>query len=107
MLDNILQSGWERRRHPNFHFLWYEDMKKDMMSTIRGLCQFLGKHLTEFRILQLDDLLYIDNFRYVVVHKHETESFSFIPPCRKNMADLEDTQEEKEERKKFIRKGKV
>ena len=45
-------------------FLWYEDMKKDLIPVLRGLCAFTGRHLTEYRILKLDDFVYVDNFRY-------------------------------------------
>jgi hypothetical protein len=30
------------------------------------MCKFLGRHLTELRILQLDDHLYIENFRHII-----------------------------------------
>ena len=45
-------------------FLWYEDMKKDLIPVLRDLCKFTGRHLTEYRILKLDDFVYVDNFRY-------------------------------------------
>ena len=45
-------------------FVWYEDMKRDLIPVIRDLSKFLGRHLTELKVLMLDDLLYIDNFRY-------------------------------------------
>jgi hypothetical protein len=65
--------------------IWFEDMKKDLKSIIRETCNFLGKHLTEYRILQLDDHLYVDNFRKLV-----TESYPDNPSFAK-----------------FVRKGKV
>ena len=43
--------------------IWYEDMKADLISIIREMATFLGKHLTELKVLELDDFLYIDNFR--------------------------------------------
>ncbi len=64
--------------------LWYEDMKKDLMAIIRDIAQFLGKHLTEYRILKLDDHLYIDNFRNLMTEAHKDPMY-----------------------KKFVRKGKV
>jgi hypothetical protein len=64
--------------------LWFEEMKKDLISVIRDTSKFLGKHLTDYRVLQLDDHLYIDNFRQLV-----TEAFN--DPMMT----------------KFIRKGKV
>lgn len=44
-------------------------MKSDLISVIREMSQFLGKHLTELKILQLDDFLYIDNFRQLHIAK--------------------------------------
>ena len=45
--------------------MWFEDMKKDLISVIRDVSHFIGYHLTELKILQLDDLLYIDNLRKI------------------------------------------
>ena len=64
--------------------IWFEDMKKDLIAIIRDVAKFLGKHLTEYRILKLDDLLYIDNFRNILTEAHNDPRM-----------------------KKFIRKGKV
>ena len=47
--------------------MWFEDMKKDLISVIRDVAQFIGYHMTELKILQLDDLLYIDNLRKLTV----------------------------------------
>ena len=65
LIDKILlfKSGWSRRDHPNLKFLWYEDMKVDLVPVIRDMCAFTGRHLTEYKILLLDDALYVDNFR--------------------------------------------
>ncbi len=64
--------------------IWYEDMKKDLIAIIRDMVQFLGKHLTEYRILKLDDHLYIDNFRKIMTEAQKDPMYE-----------------------KFIRKGKV
>ena len=39
--------------------LWFEDMKKDLISVIKDVANFIGYHMTELKVLQLDDLLYI------------------------------------------------
>ena len=65
--------------------MWYEDMKKDLISVIKEVASFIGYHMTQLKILQLDDHLYIDNFRQII-----TEGFGGDPAM-----------------KKFIRKGKV
>ena len=59
------QSAWQRKSHPNLKIMWFEDMKKDLISVIRDVSQFIGYHMTELKILQLDDLLYIDNLRKI------------------------------------------
>ena len=64
--------------------IWYEDMKKDLIAIIRDMCKFVGKHLTEYRILKLDDHLYIDNFRHILTEANGDPMFN-----------------------KFVRKGKV
>ena len=46
---------------------WFEDMKKDMMQVIRDISKFTGYHMTEYKILKLDDHLHIDNFRQVMI----------------------------------------
>ncbi len=59
-------------------------MKRDLVAVIKDLAVFLEKHLTAFRILKLDDLLFIDNFRKVTTEAAKNPLY-----------------------KKFIRKGKV
>ncbi len=54
---------WKNRNHPNVLLLWFEDMKKDLLPIIRQTAAHVGKHLTELRVLQLDDHLYFDNFK--------------------------------------------
>ena len=68
--------------------LWYEEMKNDMMSVIRDVANFIEYPMTEYKVLQLDDHLHIDNFRKVMVE---------------SVAD----EEKKVYMKKFIRKGQV
>ena len=47
--------------------MWFEDMKRNLIPVIKDVAKFLGYHLTELKVLQLDDHLYIDNFRKVYV----------------------------------------
>ena len=58
-----LKDAWVKKDHPNLKFLWYEDLKKNLMGVTRDLSKFLGRHLTELKILQIDDFLYIENYR--------------------------------------------
>ena len=32
-----LKSGWARRGHPNFKFVWFEDLKRETANTIRDI----------------------------------------------------------------------
>ena len=59
----MIRSAWNHRNHPNLKILWYENMKVNMIPIIEEVAQFLGKHLTKLKILEIDDFLYIDNFR--------------------------------------------
>ena len=63
-------------------------MTKNMIKSIREVASFAGYHLTELKVLQLDDLLYIDNFRKAMVNSKEGDK------------------EGQENTKKFIRKGR-
>ena len=47
--------------------LWFEDMKKDLVSVIKDVASFAGYHITQYKTLVLDDHLYIDNFRQLMV----------------------------------------
>ena len=55
-------------------FLWYEDMTKDMMKTIREISKFIGYHMTEYKILKLDDHLHIDNFKKIMAAANGVDS---------------------------------
>jgi len=80
----LLKSAWKYKDHPNMKIVWFEEIKEDMMKVIRDISKFIGYHMTEYKVLQLDDHLYIDNFRNLLVESSGDESM-----------------------KKFIRKGKV
>ena len=56
------------------HFLWYEDMKKDHLSVLRGLSTFLGKPQTESQLEALRDHLTIDSMRKVAVENSKNMS---------------------------------
>ena len=61
-------------------FLWFEDIRKDLMKTIREVSKFIGYHMTECKILKLDDHLHIDNFRKIMVAANggDTKMANFI-----------------------------
>ncbi|ROT68870.1 estrogen sulfotransferase [Penaeus vannamei] len=41
-----LKEAWERRPHPNLHFVFYEDLKADIMGELKRLDAFLGTGLS-------------------------------------------------------------
>ena len=55
-----LLGGWSRTGNPNLKFIWYEEMKKDHMRTIRDLCTFLEHPLSEDQIARLAEYLRFD-----------------------------------------------
>jgi len=55
-------DAWSKRNHPNLHFMWYEDMKRDLRGEIQKLANFLEKSLTEDQLDQLTEHLKFDNF---------------------------------------------
>ncbi|KAK7070487.1 hypothetical protein SK128_026163 [Halocaridina rubra] len=42
--------AWEKKNHPNFHFMFYEDMKADIDNQLRKLNEFLGTELTQVQL---------------------------------------------------------
>ena len=83
----MLNSGWSRRYHTNLKFLWFEDMKRDLVPIIKDLCNFTGYKLTPEKIDELDRIVHIDNFR-----ARQVESAA---------------EDRKEVIRKFLRKGKT
>ncbi|XP_037786896.1 sulfotransferase 1C4-like isoform X2 [Penaeus monodon] len=42
-----LKEAWQRRDHPNLHFVFYEDLKADIKGELKKLDAFLGTGLSE------------------------------------------------------------
>jgi len=55
-------DAWSKRHHPNVHFVFYEDLKKDLRAEIIKVATFLGKSLTEENISKLITHLGFDSF---------------------------------------------
>jgi len=55
-------AAWNLRHHPNLHFIFYEDMKRDLRGEIKKVADFLQKPLTEEQLDGLTEHLRIDNF---------------------------------------------
>ena len=58
-----LLGGWSRTGNPNLKFIWYEEMKKDHMRTIRDLCTFLEHPLSEEQMARLAEYLQFENMK--------------------------------------------
>ncbi|CAL4067962.1 unnamed protein product, partial [Meganyctiphanes norvegica] len=50
-----VHQGWKKRDHPNVLFIFYEDLKQDVMSQLRRINDFLGTNLTEEELLKVSD----------------------------------------------------
>ncbi|XP_069944425.1 sulfotransferase 1A1 [Cherax quadricarinatus] len=54
-----VKQAWQRRDHPNMYFVFYEEMKSDIMTQLRRLNDFLGLNLTQ---KQLDNVAHQSSF---------------------------------------------
>ncbi len=41
------------RDNPNFKMVWYEEMKKNLITVIRDMSKFVGYHLTELKVITI------------------------------------------------------
>ncbi|KAJ1531903.1 hypothetical protein ONE63_000547 [Megalurothrips usitatus] len=62
MWSHIL-GFWEKRHEPNMLFLRYEDLKKDLPTTIRRTAKFLDRQLSEDDVMKLADYLSFNNMK--------------------------------------------
>ncbi|XP_073972158.1 sulfotransferase 1C4-like [Rhodnius prolixus] len=86
-----IKEGWELRNHPNFLFLFYEDLLRDLPSNITKISKFLDKTMTDYEIKRLAAHLHIDNFRKNVTFMRNTGIKGMFNP----------------EAQGFIRRGKI
>ncbi|KAJ8729875.1 hypothetical protein PYW07_016913 [Mythimna separata] len=56
-------EAYTKRHHPNLHFVYYEDMKKDLVTEVAKVCSFLGKDYSDIQIKKLAEHLTFDNLR--------------------------------------------
>lgn len=49
----FIMQAWKQRDHPNVCILFYEDMKRDLPSSIRKVATFMQKELTDLQIESL------------------------------------------------------
>lgn len=48
-----LREAWQKRNHPNLHFIFFEDLKKDSVREYRKLDEFLGSRLSEEQLARV------------------------------------------------------
>ncbi|XP_065570702.1 sulfotransferase 1C4-like [Artemia franciscana] len=58
-----VKAAWNLRHHPNFLFLFYEDMKSDLITQLKKISAFLGKEYTDKDYEILKNHLVIDSFK--------------------------------------------
>lgn len=56
-------EGWEKRDHPNVLFLFYEDLKEDIMREMRRLNAFLGTGYTDEQLLKVAEHTKFSNMK--------------------------------------------
>ncbi|XP_041978407.1 sulfotransferase 1E1-like [Aricia agestis] len=56
-------EAWSQRHNKNLHFVFYEDMIKDLRKVIHGMCHFLGRNYLDEQINTLADHLSFDSLR--------------------------------------------
>lgn len=57
---NILEA-WNKRHLPNMHFIFYEDLKRDLRGEIKKMATYLGKDLGEAQLDKLREHLKFDS----------------------------------------------
>ncbi|KAL7640198.1 UNVERIFIED_CONTAM: hypothetical protein RMT77_009612 [Armadillidium vulgare] len=91
-----LRLNWEKRDHPNFHFVFYEDLKENPKIEIRKIDQFLGTKRTDE---QIDNIVNCTSFSYM------KKKWKHNPPTSFDNIFIKTESEDKS--KTFFIKGKV
>lgn len=59
----LVLDASDKRHHPNMHFIFYEDLKKDSRGELKKMATFLGTDLSESKLNRLIEHLKFDNFQ--------------------------------------------
>jgi len=54
-------DAWSKRHHPNMHFIFYEDLKKDLGGQLEKLARFLGKEISKEQLERLKEHLIFES----------------------------------------------
>ncbi|XP_042858264.1 sulfotransferase family cytosolic 1B member 1-like [Penaeus japonicus] len=74
--DHVDQA-WRRRNHANLHFMFYEDMKRDIISELRRLAAFLQLDFTDEQLKIISD--HASFGRMKSRHERETAGHNHTP----------------------------
>ena len=77
--DHVL-SWWKHRNDPNVLFIKYEDMKKDLPSSVSKIARFLGSNIGENTITKIAELTKFENMKKTSTANHSWgDGFIFLP----------------------------
>lgn len=76
-------EAFVKRHHPNLHFVFYENMKKDLFNEVKGVCNFLGKDYSDVQLKKLTEHLTFDSLKK---NKNVNNSIDKIQFIRKGEA---------------------
>ena len=58
-----IKEVWDLKDHPNVHFMFYEDMKKDIMEELKRLNNFLETGLSDAELEQVKEFTSFTNMK--------------------------------------------
>lgn len=88
----LVLDAWKKRHHPNMHFVFYENFKRDLRGELIKMTTFLGKQLGKEQLNNLFEHLKLENFQ-----KNEAVNREHLKKNGTNNGD----------EYKFIRKGEI
>ncbi|XP_046656673.1 sulfotransferase 1E1-like [Daphnia pulicaria] len=95
-----LLDAWNKRHHPNLHFVFYEDLKRNLRGEIVKISQFLGKKLSDDQLTKLTEHLRFDNFAKNKMVNYEKQEVAGLETIGKEIGLMNISGH-------FIRKGKT
>lgn len=72
--DHIRQAR-QQKDHPNFHMMFYEDMKTDILEELRKLSTFLGLQLDDDMLLKISEYAHFDRMKSIPELRTKIENF--------------------------------
>ena len=74
-----VKEAWELRNHPNVCLLLFEDMKRDLATSVKKVAKFLGKEVPEEKVKVLVDHLSFKKMKNnPAVNKEEAKAMNFF-----------------------------